>query len=520
MASYKAQLMAYSDEVNTFTQMGWTDDFSGFLIGTALVTKDTVSTVRVSSTAITNPKLRAAYDVRGTAQEWIDGVDTLYNRPNGEPYQYTICTVFGSPLVPLLGYAEWNGIPLALTSDRSGLGKSTVARIAINALCDSGMTTVTDTTAKALVRRASDMKNLVLLFDEVTKSLVDPQDLSDSLYALSNGQAREGLTSEGTARKLAPPFKLNSILTGNKNLMHQVAESPTNPEAAQMRVFEIDMEHYTTMDSMTEDSKLHAAHHELALHITNNVTSTLAEPYLQYILANKDAIRAQLQKTAMAICAELGGRVAKERFYAYHVACSLVGGAIARKLGYVKFSINDLKTWAFKHIDHMRFSAAECRYSTQDQLAAMLADMHGTIIVTKNFDTLTGKGGKTELPMTPVRNPISGRIVLGSPEERAKCYITVRAIDEWCKKNNVGTNAFRRQLQGDKLLRPPADASRTDQLVSVGRGVPHIAMGRTRCLEFDMQHVQGYIEDFVPKLDNVVAISSHGTEPLSGDVAA
>jgi uncharacterized protein (DUF927 family) len=190
----------------------------------------------------------------------------------------------------LLQYEEWNGIPMALTSDRSGLGKSTVCKVGINALCNSAKTTVADSTAKAIIGRASAMNNLPVLFDEVTNSLKDPIELGNTLYSLSNGRPRIGMQSDGRERVPSPPYKLNSSLTGKKNVMFQLTETKTNPEAMQMRVFEIALEDYPIMDSMKEDSELHAQHHELALDLVNNHYGVWADDYFKFVIENRPEI--------------------------------------------------------------------------------------------------------------------------------------------------------------------------------------------------------------------------------------
>jgi len=508
MQEYLQQLRKLRDEVNTFTQFGWQNDFKSVLIGESLISATGITRVRVSTQYVKAQELREAFVVKGTKQQWIDGVNTLYNRANGEPYQYAICAnSFGSLLTPLLGYEEWNGIPLALTSDRSGLGKSTVAKIGINALCSASRTMVADATAKAIIGRASVMKNLPVLFDEVTKSLRDSNDLSDVLYALSNGKPRIGMQSDGRERDPLPPYRLIACLTGNKNILFQTAESKTNPEAVQMRVFEIALEDYPLLDTMVEESALHAAHHEVALDLVNNVTGVLAEEYIRFVIQNKALVIQKLHHTATVIITALGGNASKERFYAYHMACTLVGGWIGRKLGYISFDLNALKHWAHQHILKMRGSSSEFNMSTGDKFSALLSDQHGHILITREFDTLASRiNGKTELPLWPMRGRVTTRLVLGSETERPKMFITVRAIDEWCKEQGINALQFRREMMAARIIRSYAEKGRIDKEMYLSRGVPSVPTGKSRCLEIDYAIAQGYIDEFIPSVTNVVPI--------------
>lgn len=502
----------YVDEINTFKQFGWTKDKDAFLIGSSLISASGRTEVRVSDEFIRDPRLLEAGIVRGSKEEWSRGVEKLYNRPNGEIYRYTVCTQFGAPLVSLLNFDEWNGIPLALTSGDSGFGKSTVCKIGINALSDSRKTTISDSTAKAIIGRASVMNNLPLLIDEVTASLKDPKELSDVLYSLSNGRMRIGMQSDGKERVPSPPFKLNATLNGNKNLMVELTESKTNPEATQMRVFEVAMEDYPRMDSLLEESSVHGEHAEIALRLVDHCHGVWADEYFSYLFANRKEIEERLHKTAIAIIKSLGGGAAKERFYAYHMACTLVGGLIAKRIGAIQFDLTELKNWGFEHILKMRGIANQFSENVEEKFSNLLADLHGTILVTKHFDLLDTRAGNTEMPMLPMRQGLNARLVLGSDKERGKLFITVRAVEEWCSKKGIAAPTFKRQLAAASMLRGGGDQGKGfDKKVSVGKGVPSMPTGRSRCYEFDYAIAQGYVEEHLAS--NVVPITALAAAP-------
>ena len=505
---YAVSLRKHEDEINTFKQFGWNEERTGFLIGSSLITKQGRRDVRISREYIRDEKLIAAGIVEGSKKEWSDGVEVLYNRKNGEPWQYAICTQFGAPLVELLDYEEWNGIPLALTSGDSGYGKSTVIKIGINALSDSRKTTITDTTPKGIVGRASVMNNLPFLVDEVTQSLVDPQDVTDVLYTLSSGNTRVGMNSDGRERVPLPPYKSGSSVTGNKNLYGQIMQSKHNPEAVQMRVFEIAMEDYGRMDSLRQQSTIHAAHHELALHLVNNVRGVWADDYFDFVMANLPQIKRKLHDTSMSIVRVLGGDAAKERFFAYHMACTMVGGWIAMRIGAIQFNMPALKMWSFSHIKRLRDLVGEYSANVDDKFSNLLSGLHGSILVTKHFDLLDTKSNTTEVPMLPIREAVNARLVLGSDKERGKLFISVKAIDDWCTKNNISPVSFRRQLSTAGILRMVGDQGRGfDRKISLSRGVPSHPMGRCRCIELEYSVAQGYVEEHL-HAGNVVDIAT------------
>jgi hypothetical protein len=505
--NYSERIRKHRDEVNTFRQFGWNKERTGFLIGTSLIHKGGRTEVRVSPDVIRDPALLESGVVKGDQATWVSGVNELYNREFGEPYQYAICSQFGAPLVSFMEYAEWNGIPLALTSEGSGYGKSTVVKIGINALCNSDVTMISDASPKAVVGRASAMNHLPMLVDEVSQTLVDPKDLSTVLYSLSNGKPRIGMQSDGKERTPLPPYKLGSTLTGNKNLQSELTESKINPEATQMRVFEINMEDYPRMATLEKNSPLHAEHHELTLSVLNSCHGVFADDYVRFVIDNQEEIIDRLQSAVNTINRALQGNAAKERFYAYQMAQTLVGGWIAKKIGAVSFDLTALKHWAFDHIMRMRGIARRFEDGVEDRFSKFLADLHGQILVTKHFDLLDSKRGNTEMPMVPIRGPIGARLVLGSEQERGKLFIAVKALDEWCTKNGTTASQFKRQLSASGLLRPGGEQGKGfDKKISISKGVPAHPLGQCRCLEFDYNSAQGYIEEHVP--NNVVPITA------------
>jgi hypothetical protein len=506
-SEFATKLRQHRDEVVTFKQFGWNKSKTAFAIGQSALSANGRTAVRISTEAIKDPDLLASHEVKGTKEEWTNGVMELYDRPGGLPYQYSILTQFSSPLVALMDYSNWHGIPLALTSEDTGYGKTTVIKIGINALCNSNLTTLSSITPRAIIGRASTMNNMPVLFDELTQQVRDPEDLADVSYTLSNGKPRVGMTSDGKERVPLPPFKLNASITANKNYFEKLAQAKLTPIATQMRIFEIAMESYERMDILKEDSKDHARCNELATHLMSNVYGVWAEDYFTYIGNNKAAVVAKLHETAMAIIRVLGGHAVKERYYAYHLACVLVAGWICRKIGALAFDLKEIRDWAFNHIARMRSNARKYIDSVEDTLARFLSELHGSILVTRHYDILDTRAGKIEVPMLPIKNGIGARLVLGSEKERGKLFVSIRALDDWCVKNDIAPSLMKRQLASGGLLRGADAHKKFDKKTSLSRGVPSHPTGQCRCYEIEYAAAQGYIDEVVGGA-NVVGIQS------------
>ena len=114
--------------------------------------------------------------------------------------------------------------------------------------------------------------------------------------------------------------------------------------------------------------------------------------------------------------------------------------------------------------------------------------------------------------MLPMRQGLNARLVLGSDKERGKLFITVRAVEEWCSKKGIAAPTFKRQLAAAIMLRGGGDQGKGfDKKVSVGKGVPSMPTGRSRCYEFDYAIAQGYVEEHLAS--NVVPITALAAAP-------
>jgi hypothetical protein len=514
MQTYADKLRKNMEEVNTYIQFGWTKDFSGILLGNKLIEADSIREVRISEKLKAISRVDDMYSVAGTKQEWIDGVNFLYNTlPHSEPYQYTIATQFGAWLCPLMEAEEWNGIPLSLTSSDSGLSKSTATKIGLNAILNSSITTVSDATIKVVPIRASSMGTVPFLIDEVTKFIGTGAEMSDTAYALSNGRCRIGAKSDGMERTQLPPFKLMSTMTSNKSTMFQLTESKTNPEAVQMRIFEIALEDYPLMPSLLKIELFpeKVAHQEMAAKLCDKVYGVLGEEYLQYIISNRAEITKTLDKTyskLLKIIGVSGGNSSKERFYIRHVTCAVVGLMLATKLGYVSFNLDALIKWAIRHVNKMRDKNLTMSGGAEETLATMMSHFTGMLLVTKGYEKLDGRAGSTEEPLLPIYQDVVGRLSLGTKTEAGRVILAVRAIDQWCSKNGKNALEFRRELQREGFIKGSGAAKG----MYLSKGVPTRPLGIQRCIELDFSKMQGYVSEISQATDvsNVVELKPQG----------
>ena len=498
LVSYIALLKQHIDDTKTYQQMGWTSPRANeFMIGNTVITPTDIKPVRIGANMQSKAEL---FDNSKPKQQWIDAVNTLYNLPHGQPYQFALCAAFGSALVPLLNAEEYNGIPVALTSDESGYGKSTVCKIALSAFGrverNNNVLTGDEVSTGAVEVQCSTFNNVPHLFDEMTNK--GGPETSHILYMLSNGVARARLRQDGTPRPPSPPWRGISFITGNKNIFLKLTESKVNPEAAQMRVFEIPLENYPRLDSLRHASDF--------IEITNSVRSgygAVGVEFLRYVMANRDKVEKLLWQAVNDLSKREGVRHGKERFYIYTIACVTVAGGILRKLGLVDFNIQALYAWAYHHMATLRDTTNEHQRSAEEDFALMLATLVGE---GKVISTCLESASGNELPLRAA--PVM-RII----RDPGLCVLTVDGFNRYCLSVAKSPAKFKQELiesgcfDEGYVVRADGKARVDTVDFALGRGVLGLAVGTTKCYRLNFHKAIGPVANSMERLpDKVVSL--------------
>lgn len=491
LLDYTEYLKRNVREIQTYRQFGWQKD-GEFLMGDRVITPDSEFEVRLGGQASSKTGI---YNLGETVGPWVDVVDRLYNREFGEPYQFVICASLGSALVRMMGLQEYSGIPVAVTSDESGYGKTSVCWVALAAWgnVDRGLNVLSGDEASLLSMewQLSIFNHMPTLFDEQTNR--DGVFTSNMLYMMSNGCARARGTSDGKLREMAPPWKGIHFITGNRSILSKVAESKANPEAAQMRVFEIGLDLYPKLPTLNAAQELSAD-----INVARSGYGRIGMDFVRYVMSHRDQVKALMDKMPKQYFP--GIHHDKERFYANTAVCALTAGVILRKLGYVNFDMKALAEWSRNHILQMRGSVEEHRHTAEDNLSRCLTTICQRLLVTDYLD-------KAEQdPIVPLRGEIAGRVALLD----RKCYITLQALNEWCLKAGIQWNRFRASLINEGLLSNEmidieTGKHQTSVRANLGKGVKGFTTGSSRVIAFNYDRLANTINDTVLP-DNVITL--------------
>ena len=469
------KLQEYRVETKTYGQFGWTEDRTGFILGTRMITKDGEEEVLCDPSIPED--IAVDFGTSGTLDQWVANIDTLYNRPKAEPFQFALCHSMGSTLVEMFGSSNWHGLPMAFTG-HGGTGKSTATKIACgfygNPRYMERQTGDQGSTLNAAIKRIAVMGSVPVLLDEFSGR--KPEELTRTGYALANGRDKERLGPNGSFATTGNEWFKNSFITSNDSLHESIATVPAKyrVEATQLRVFEVQLPKDYRSDVFPDITQSFIENH------MDNVYGTPFRVFVRFLIENQDWVRRQIAAARDKFNPKSEDDN-KERFYRDTIVTALVAGKIATKLGLIRFDIDAMKKWAVAHVHAMRDERRENNLNTSEQLAMFIASLSGRLIVT----TTQGDGRSDRLtPMAHLRADAVGRVII----DDKKFYLATAAVSEWCKDNGAIAKEIYAEMERAALIVKGVNGTKTTVSKRLGSGT-NLPSTLCRCYELDYEQL-------------------------------
>ena len=449
------QLKRTVEEVNTLTTFGWRDDMSGFLLGERLYHKD--GTVRQVLTGGGAGKFKNSLPPpRGTVEKYASALNFMYNREGMEPWQYAICSGWGSVLSPF-GEDLYRGLLVALYGGQSGKGKTTACYSSLYAFGNADALALKSDegfTQNALWAYLGTYNNVPVLLDEMTN--MDAPSLSRAAYGVSTGQEKVRLQSKGGSVGFAETHTwcMSPFVTGNIDFHGLLASHQANSQAEAVRLIQISIDRYERVPlAPTEQEEAELVHQAVDAMKAN--MGIAGDAMLKRIVTHQRQVADAVRDMMIELNHHLPGQ--KYRFYRNHAACTLVAASIAKELGVIDFDLDRLKVFAVELLTELAESVSESNtVATEDAFSRMVGDLHNRIIVTTELrDGRGSKGTVLESPRRPVNGVVAGRYVLGSTTERKHAgwlYVCIKEAKAWCTSNRVDFNAIMQELEAKGAL--------------------------------------------------------------------
>lgn len=460
-------------ETTVTDQLGWDKDQQSFLLGDKLYKADG-SVIEIA------PKGKAAIysgltRPRGSLDTWKAIAET-YNRKGMEWAQTTLAAAFASPLMPI-GALESAAL-LFLTGEK-GAGKSAALSLGISVYGDpsprTGLMINKEDTYIARFAKLGIMNNIAAGFDEMTD--ISPKDASDIAYQLTQGRGKDRMQSGGENLQLNTTFwSCLPVMSANSSIIASLANHSHDASAQMSRVLEIKVKPLGEVYSPEEFEE----NERLIRKLPQNY-GVAGDVYIRYVTTHKEEIEDELYEMEKLI-RKRAGIGSNYRFWSYMTTRMMVGMRIARDLGLINYDLDNLLNYLLALIAEGKQTIGQSLMSPEGMIAQFMNEHEGARIVVaahvrpSDMPDQPGKGVMNDVNYVK-KQTVPGRgiqIRYEMKEERA--FISMPAIKQWCKRQNIGAPEFISNLEAlyGKVIKP--------QKIDLGGFTVSRGAGKTECI--------------------------------------
>lgn len=435
MRTWAEAIQSEYEEVSMHTHLGWYEDGSFLLGNQKYMPSGEIKEVRVSEAMAREME---AHTPTGDLDRYVELINTAYNRPGHEMYQFTWLAAFASPMLRLVSTGPV-GIPLIAWSKESGQGKTTTALAGVsvwgNPWAPNQVANANKVTEYALYVMAGVRRDIPVVLDEAT--MWEAKRLAQFAYDYSDGRPKvQGKASGGLRDNSDIEWSNFIYVNANNSVVDLMSHSIVNsaPQIARVWEYQFDIDHDRTMTR----EQGNRVFDELWGHY-----AVAGDAFLRYLVPNAGAIK-KLIFGVRDKFAEMTNVRKDARNWLLAAATVWVAYQITRKLGLQQFDGDSLKQWIVNRLGSMQNMAVESVRDMQDVIGSMISDLQSGFIVTMNEgDRRSGQVAQYAAGFGPPKTAITGRMII----DLKRLYISQSAVKQWCVDNKV---AYREILEAVK----------------------------------------------------------------------
>jgi hypothetical protein len=468
VSSWFNALRKKTDEVNVFYQFGWQKDWS-FVLGNRQYLPDGSNRkIRLTGNAAA-PLYHGAFDPKGTLEDQVKLINSVYNHPGQEQYQLALGVAFGAPLVRLL--ENYGGLIISGYSPEKGLGKSTAGMLGLGLYGDPKMLVRTkqQTTVKAFNAHCGVMNSLPVMLDEATN--VEPKALSEIAYTFSQGTPGQGLNPDGSMRTTLHNWSTLMYATANRSMINAVGAGKANADAEMGRILEYQFARVSPLGKEEADEVLHKS---------QQYYGNIGPVFIEYIVSHREEVTAMIFEVQKRMDKRIGATVA-DRFHSVGVAVMVTGLMIAKKLELVDFDIQALVDWTIAKVRKLHNSIQENLPPISDVIGNMLSELNSGFIVTNIEGDARASGKAAIVTNHPKGGIVTGRLI----QEDNVLYVQQKVITQWCAKQQADYNEMWIAAVSNKWASPEVVN------YSLGKGTKEYGLSPVRCWKMDISKMLG-----------------------------
>lgn len=363
--------------VDTYGTFGWHGE--SFLVGSTLYTPHKAPTTVALTPALMPLAAEMRPALHGTLADWRSAMQDLITKDN-MPQAFGFLMGMAAPLMKLSG--ERGGMFSLL--GESGQGKSTVQ----NALCTvwgdpQAFHTRADDTVNARMIKLSYLSNLPMVAEELTK--MEPGELSNLAYSVSEGRDKERATQEGALRLNVGQWHTVVVSSSNRSLLDAILLA--DGDAAAYRILE---------DTVTLPKGSKASEGARIMRALAANQGHAGHVFAQYIVDHRERLGEYITATAHSLADEVSATT-KERIRINMLACALVAGAVLKAAGILPINFRDFREYGLTVLRRNVGSQADSAVSFDDVLQGFIdANQAGVLRMANGSPTnVTSIQGRT-----------------------------------------------------------------------------------------------------------------------------
>lgn len=429
LASYLMRWSAYLIETQKADimrmQQGWTEDMSGFVIGTKEIT---ATEVRYCPPSPMAKNVVKNLGPQGDYAAWKECIQ-MFNDPGYELHAFTVLCGFASPLMELTNV---NGVTLSLYSEGPGTGKTGALYGALSVWGKPDALSVFDATGNALISRMITSKNLPFGMDE--QGNLEPKTVSNLMYNVSSGMPKlRMMSSTNQERDVAFNTKLIAIMTTNKAIRGLLYEHRANATAESVRVLEpeVDKPSVPGYELTSERGMV------MFDRLKSNCGHAGPEYVEELFRLGLDSVR-RMVNTEFLKVAERYTNHSEYRFLSNLIATARAAGMICNSRGILNFDLDRIFDVVGKTFDDVIAGKKKEDENTR-------ADVVGDFINKNIQNCLVVREGKVT---TEPRNSLYVRAEVDS----GLIYISSSAMKDYLKDIRMDVKHFESRLRANGIL--------------------------------------------------------------------
>jgi hypothetical protein len=307
-----------SKEETVYGKFGFTDDLTGFVVGTDIIRSGGRENANISSRI--DRKRVGLIAEKGTLTAWKNA-GRLLDEPRLWMHRFTVLACLGTPLLALSGN---EGSILSLAGE-SGGGKTTAANLGIAAFADPKAFTIDpQSTMKSFYEHWRQAGNLPVVVNEA--ATIRKEILTNLALAAANGKARDTMTQDGRLND-SGGWQTLTIFTSNIHLLDLSDKILT--EASRRRILEL---------SFTEKNKL-------SLSLGRPINDAIDKNYgiagrlfMDYVMKHAEEVKELIEERVKKL---EDGVDSVHRYNVWLIASASVAADIAEGLDLIDFETDD-----------------------------------------------------------------------------------------------------------------------------------------------------------------------------------